>query len=93
MTALTHEPSPLYASAETCGHPCPPPAAPPEMFAEWQAGHPYGAAGTDRSRMCLDTVTGYCCLDCTDYARENLNLPAGKFIHADCCWCAKAVTG
>ena len=92
MTALTHAPSPLFASAETCGHPVPLPASGPAAFAEWQADHPYGTAGTDRSRICLDTPAGFCCLACTEYALEERDLPTDQYIDfADCTHAA--VTG
>ena len=94
---LTHEPSPLFASAETCGHIEPPEPRFPEddggQWAAWSADHPYVIKDGRRSgRFCLDTEVGEFCPACTEYAGEEYDLPEGEFIAAADCVHA-AVTG
>jgi hypothetical protein len=96
MSALPHEPQPLYAAAWSCGHIEPPePQTPDEddgQWAAWDADHPYGVDGDGRrdERICLDTQAGMACLACTDYAQEEYDLPTDSYILA--ADCTQAVT-
>lgn len=72
MTAPAHEPQAMYELAENCGHiePAEPqtPDADDGQWAAWDADHPTSDA--DRERVCLSTVIGHTCPDCTAYAHE-----------------------
>ena len=67
MTAPAHEPQALYELAERCGHiePAEPPTPDADggQWAAWDADHPTSTA--DRERICLSTVIGHSCPDCT----------------------------
>jgi hypothetical protein len=96
-TYLTHEPSPLFASAEACSHiepsePVHGRAGLPDddggQWAAWASDHPtvIDEDGIPRGRrFCLDTPVGEYCPACTEYATEEFDLPTDAFIlAADC---------
>jgi hypothetical protein len=90
MTALTHDPSPLFASAEACEHIEPPEPEFPDgdggQWAAWSADHPYVTEdGRREGRFCLDTQAGKFCTACTEDAHEEHDLPTGEYVAAADC--------